>query len=74
VRGNQFGASNEDHLVGPQQAHGEMGILQWRLAYPHSDVASLVDDVDAAISGVERDTHSWMLGEEARKDIRDAAL
>src|SRR5258705_9021774 len=72
VRGNQFGASDEDHLVGPECAHDETGILQWWLAYSHSDVESFVDDVDdvdAAISGVDRDTHSRMLGEEAREDV-----
>ncbi len=74
VRGNQFGASDEDHLVGPERAHDEIGILQWWLANSHSDVESFVDDVDAAISGVERDTHSRMLGEEVREDVGDAAL
>ena len=69
VRGNQFRTSDEDHLVGPERAHYEIGILQWWLAYPHSDVEPFVDDVDAAISGVERDTHSRMLGEEAREDV-----
>ncbi len=74
VRGNEFGTGDEDHLVGPERAHGEIGILQWRLAHPQSDVEAFVDDVDAPIGGVERDAHSWMLGEEAREDIGDAAL
>ena len=68
MRGNQFGASDEYHLVGPEHAHDEIGILQWWLAYSHSDVESFIDDVDAAISGVERDTHLRMLGDEARED------
>src|SRR5882762_3347037 len=74
VRGNQFGTSDEDHLVGPERAHSEIGILQWWLAYPHSDVDAFVDDVDASIGGVERDMHLRMLGEEARQDIGDTAL
>ena len=39
-----------------------------------SDVEAFVDDVDAAIGGVERDTHARMLGEEARENVGDAAL
>src|SRR6266481_6551869 len=74
VRGNEFGTGDKDHLVGPERAHGEIGILQWRLAYPQSDVEAFVDDVDTPIGGVERDTHARMLGEEAREDIGDAAL
>ena len=72
MRGNQFGTSDEDHFVGPERAHGEIGILQWWLAYPHSDVEALVNDVDASIGGVECDTHSRMLSEEAREDMGDA--
>src|SRR5882724_4708699 len=74
VRGNQFGTSDEDHLVGPERAHSEIGILQWWLANPHSDVEAFVDDVDGAIGGVERDMHSRMLGEEAQEYVGDAAL
>jgi hypothetical protein len=47
---------------------------QWWLAYPHSDVEAFVDDIDTPIGGVERDTHSRMLCEEARDDFGDAAL
>jgi len=72
VRGNQCGTGNEDHLVGPQHAHGEIGILQWWLAYPQSDVEAFIDDIDAPISDIERDTHLWVLGEKAREDIGDA--
>jgi hypothetical protein len=74
MRGNQFGTGDEDHLVGPERAHGEIGILQWWLANPQSDVEAFVDDVDAAIGGVERDTHSRLLGEEAHEYVGDAAL
>src|SRR6266481_1254166 len=74
VRGNEFGTGDKDHLVGPERAHGEIGILQWWLAYPHSDVEAFVDDVDTPIGSGERDTHSRMLCEEAREDIGDAAL
>ena len=74
MRRNQFGAGDEDHLIGSERAHDEIGIFQWWLADPHGDVESFVDDVDAAIGGVERDTHSRMLGEEAREYVGDAAL
>src|SRR5258708_34597185 len=74
VGGNEFGTGDKDHLVGPERAHGEIGILQWWLAYPYSDVEAFVDDVDTPIGGVELDTHSRMLCEEARADIRHAAL
>src|SRR5258706_11727513 len=74
VGGNEFGTGDKDHLVGPERAHGEIGILQWWLAYPHSDVEAFVDDVDTPIGGVERDTHSRMLCEEAREHIGDTAL
>src|SRR5712671_1986640 len=74
VRGNEFGTGDKDHLVGSERAQGEIGILQWWLAYPHSDVEAFVDDVDTPIGGVERDTHARMLCEEVREDIGDAAL
>src|SRR6266481_9788794 len=35
VGGNEFGTGDKDHLVGPERAHGEIGILQWWLAYPY---------------------------------------
>ena len=74
VRGNQFGAGDQDHLVGPQRVHYEIGILQRWFAHSNSDVESFVDNVHAPISGIERDVYSRMLGEEARQDVGDAAL
>src|SRR5258706_6386796 len=74
MRGDQFGTSDEDHLVGPERAHGEIGILQRWLANPQSDVEAFVDDVDAAIGGVERDAHSRLVAEEAHEYVGDAAL
>jgi hypothetical protein len=61
VRGNAFGTGDEDHLVRPEHAHGDIGILQWWLAYPHRDVETFVDDVDTPIGSVERDAHARML-------------
>ncbi len=74
MRGNQFRTSDEDYLVWPKHAHGEIGILERRLANPHSDVEAFVDDVHAAIGSVERNAHSRMLGEEAYEQVGDAGL
>ena len=74
MRGDQFGTGDEDHLVGSEGAHRQIGILPRWSAYPDGDVEAFVDDVDAAIGGVERDAHLWMLGEEAREDVGDATL
>src|SRR6185503_3831018 len=71
---NQFGTSDENHLVRTELAHGEIGILQWWFAYAHSDVEAFFDNVNGPIGRVQRDTHLRMLSKEASEDIGDATL